>query len=89
MTDLKKLAESATPGPWQQYDDEPHTVAAATELFRVRNPFSKRGKYLTARLTVSGGFHREEDAAYIAAAHPTTVTWVDVPEEREGEEAKV
>lgn len=73
MTDLKKLAEMASPGPWQQYEDVPDTVAAATQQFEVKCPFSLHGKYLTARLTVNGGFHRVEDAAYIAAAHPQKI----------------
>ena len=69
MTDreeLRKLAEAATPGPWDCY--RPHPNYRAYSVDRVMP-----GGYLGEDVATTGDVHAEKNGAYIAAANPAAV----------------
>jgi Ead/Ea22-like protein len=67
-TELRKLAEAATPGPWQVINGHyPGFREIEGPSFRVSIVMS------ATNLTFSDGTQRETDAAFIAAANPQTI----------------
>ena len=80
-TRLRELAEAATPGPWQTFEQHgrDYTDEGWSQIGGVKNP---RGHDVA--LTYDIGFdndYHEADAAYIAAMSPTVALaladWLD------------
>lgn len=71
---LRKLAEAATPGPWQE---EGRDVDHDKMLARGDNPGDSVGLGCDVEGPpegwMRGQFHRHADAAYIAAANPAAI----------------
>lgn len=83
MTDrekLRKLAEAATPGPWDYYRPHPNYRAYAVD--RVMP-----GGHLGEDVATTGDVYAEENGAYIAAANPTAV--LDLLDQLDAAEAKL
>ncbi len=66
VAELRRLAENATPGPWDYY--RPHPNYQAYEVDRVMS-----GGYLGEAVAVAEGVHAEMNAAFITAANPAAV----------------
>ena len=80
VAELRRLAENATPGPWDYYRPHPNYRAYAVD--RVMP-----GGYLGEDVATTGGVYAEENGAYIAAANPAVV--LALLDERDALAAKV
>lgn len=68
-TELQKLAEAATPGPWM-WDSDP---IKGDPLDRVRFQVVARGRTITQCYYSSGDPMAQKEASYIAAANPAAI----------------
>ena len=66
VAELRRLAEAATPGPWDCYRPHPNYRAYAVD--RVMP-----GGHLGEDVATTGDVYAEENGAYIAAANPAAV----------------
>ena len=66
LAELRRLAEAATPGPWDYYRPHPNYRAYAVD--RVMP-----GGHLGEDVATTGDVCAEENGAYIAAANPAAV----------------
>ena len=80
VAELRRLAEAATPGPWDYYRPHPNYRAYAVD--RVMP-----GGHLGEDVATTGDVYAEENGAYIAAANPAVV--LALLDERDALAAKV
>ena len=66
VAELRRLAENATPGPWDYYRPHPNYRAYAVDQVMP-------GGYLGEAVATTEDVYAEKNAAFIAAANPAVV----------------